>query len=310
MAYVKGSTILAADLNGLMSTINSVYGVGSGNYGYGQTAISTANVTAGSQVMGSHWTNLRSIINICSAHQGIAQTLMPPSGVLASGQPIVAHESSAPSNNTYDFDGIIANCAANRLVAAASSMTLTSSAHSVTRASTWSSTISTTVDVQFGSENNARYFFNSGGQIRFRVAHPNGTATQDDSWREIVNTMLGTLTMSATSVSISGVATSSLVPSLGFYNLAASAQTIFNGNDLGSGAYAGNDLTVTAQVLNRVGTNGGNGTAIRFVISMNDSHTGFYDSVSSGTNVSFSHYRATAYLAGIVTPTYATQVAF
>jgi hypothetical protein len=92
--------------------------------------------------------------------------------------------------------------------------------------------------------------------------------------------------------------------------MTTSPVTIFNGVNIGSGAYASNDLTITAQVLNRVGTNGGNGNGIRFVITMNDEHTGFEDNVSSGTNIAFDHYRPNLALSGMATPSYTTVSGF
>lgn len=309
MAYVKGNTILAADLNELLSTVRSVYGVGNGNRGYGQTAVSQSDVVANNIITADAWSNLRTIINTCANHQGTATTLLTPSGSFAAGQTVIAHESDAPSNNAYDLNGMVTAIDTNRLTAAVGSMTLTSAAHTVTRATTWgsggSATINCTVDVSFTSEDQARYFFNSGGEVRIRPTHSNTSGTQNQNWNSILSTKIGTMTLKAGSFSISGTQTAS-VTNTGFYGLTTTATSLFNGLNIGTGAYTANDFTVTAQVLNRVGTNGGNGNGIRFIISFIDEHTGTSDTVASGTNVIFDHYRATTHLTGIVVPTYAT----
>lgn len=311
MAYVKGNNILASDLNGFLATVRSVYGTGNGNRGYGQTAVTQNDVVAGSTIGAAEWTNIRTMINTCASHQGTATTLLPTSGLLATGQSIIAHEVDPPSSNAYDLNGVIANIDTNRLTAAGGSMTLTSSAYTVTRASSWgsgNSTITCTVDVSFTSEDQARYFFNSGGEIRIRPTHSNTTGLQNQNWNSLLSSKVGTMTMKASSFSITGTQTSA-VTSTGFYSLTTTASTIFNGTNIGTGAYASNDFTVTAQVLNKVGTNGGNGNAIRFVFLFRDEHTGVSDTVASGTNVIFDHYRATTYMTGIVVPGYTTQVA-
>lgn len=309
MAYVKGNTILAADLNGLLATARSVYGTGSGNRGYGQTAVSQIDVVANNTITAAAWNNLRTIINTCAAHQGTATTLLPPGSAFVAGQSVIAHEADAPSSNSFDLNGMTAAIDTNRLTAAVGSMTLTSAAHTVTRASSWgsggSATINCTVDVSFTSEDQARYFFNAGGEIRLRPTHSNTSGSQNQNWNSILSTKIGTMTLRAGGFSVSGTQTAS-VTNTGFYGLTTTATTIFSGLNIGTGAYSANDFTVTAQVLNRVGTNGGNGNGIRFVISFIDEHTGTSDTVASGTNVIFDHYRATTHLSGIVVPTYAT----
>lgn len=310
MTYVKGNTIVATDLNGFLATTRAVYGVGTGDKGYGQTTVTQADVASGDTISGTQWTNIRTMLVACANHQGTAQTLLPTSGLLVSGQTVTAHETGAPSSNTYDLDTVVTAIDTNRLTAAGGSMTLTSGAHSVTRGTTWSSSITTTVDVVFGSENAARYFFNSGGQVRIRFSHPNGVATQDNDWRTILGSKIGTLTIGATTASLSGSETASLTGSMGYYNMTTTAANVFAGTNIGGGAYSANDVSITAAVRNRAAVNGGNGDTIRFVITLDDQHTGSSDTVATGTQVLLDHYRATTYLTGIVVPTYSTVVAF
>jgi hypothetical protein len=310
MAYIKGNTILAADINAMLATVRSVYGTGTGNFGYGQTAITQNDVVAGQAIDADEWTNLRAMVEVCAVHQGTAIATLPTTGQFTAGQTVFAHEADAPSSNAKDLNSFVAAISTNRLTAAAGSMTLTSGAHTVTRATTWNASIATTIDVGFGSENAARYYFNAGGQIRIRGGHPTGGGSQDVNWRTILTSALGTLTINASSVSITGSSTGAVATTHGFYNMTTSPVTIFNGVNIGSGAYASNDLTITAQVLNRVGTNGGNGNGIRFVITMNDEHTGFEDNVSSGTNIAFDHYRPNLALSGMATPSYTTVSGF
>lgn len=306
MAYVKGDTITASDLNTFLTTVNSVYGVGNGNAGYGQTSLLAA-VASGATITSADWTSLRTMIAACATHQGTAVTSLMPSSVLAVGQSITAHEISPPSSNTFDLDSHVTAINTNRLVATPGSMSVIAGT-TVTRASAWPNTITCTVDVVWSTEDQARFFFNSGGQLRLNFVHPNGSGNQDTDWRNILVTKLGEVRLGAAATTNSGTV-SMAASSIGFYNLTTSAQAIITGTNVGTGAYAVNDISVTAQVLNKVGVNGGNGTTVRFVILLSDQYAG-PESVSTGTAVSISAYKATTYLTSIATPTYTVQTPF
>ena len=155
------------------------------------------------------------------------------------------------------------------------------------------------MDVHFSSEDEARYFFNSGGQMRVDLSHPAGTA-QDNDWSTSLGTRLGQVRMTYTATTSTG--TSALSSALGFYDLTGAYQTIIDGTDIGTGAYTTNDVLIEAKVLSVVGTNGGNGTTVRVRITLTDQHiNAFADSVSGGTLASFSVLKAT-FLSGIITP--------
>lgn len=313
MAYRKGDVIAAADLNGFLDTVRAVYGVGSGNRGYGQTTVTQENVVANTTVVAaSHWLNLRSMIAACANHQGTSIANLPPAGSFVAGETVYAHEQSSPSSNAYDLDSYISAIDTNRLTANPVSMTLSTSAFTLTRSSAWSTAITGVFDVDFGSENAARYFFNSGGEIRFRAVHPSGGTTKDADWRTIFTNAIGTMTLKASSFSISGTATSA-VSNTGFYGLgSASPTTIFNGQNIGSGAYSMNDVIVTAKVLNKAGVNGGNGTGIRFTVVFDDAYTNNVvaeTALLSGTTLHVDVLRATV-LTGIVAPSFTTVTSF
>lgn len=327
MTYQAGSTILAADFNNFLGTngtsayassgaaqekVGALYGVGYADRGYGQSAVSQAVVSANTSITSTHWTNLRSMISTIATHQGTSTTLLPPSGELASGQTIEAHESSAPTSDAYDINGMIALIDTNRNTANVGSMTLTSNAHTVTRASTWGSggseTINCTVDITWGSEDAARYFFNSGGEVRLVLSHSSTSGSQNQNWNTILSTGVGTITFSAHATARSGSSGSG--SAIGYYELTGSNQTIYNGTNIGTGAYSANDVTVQAQRLSYTGTNGANGTGIRIVVSLVDQHSGTSDTVASGTALNISHYRATTYLTGISAPSYSTVDGF
>jgi hypothetical protein len=184
-------------------------------------------------------------------------------------------------------------------------MTLTSNALTITRASTWgaaSGGITAVATVSFTSEDAARYFFNSGGEVRFAISHPTGS-TQNTNWNTAL-TNVGTVAFKAHSTTRTG--TAGTPTAIGYYELTTSDQSILSGA-IGSGAYSTNSIAVSARAATITGANGAKGSQIIFTITLTDSHTNaFSDICAAGTAVTFAHLKATAVLSGIVSPTFAT----
>ena len=70
MAYEVGGLIEATDYNTLINgtnKLNTTWSVGTGDAGYGQTAITTK--TAGNTVSATEWASLVNKLNIVSTHQ-------------------------------------------------------------------------------------------------------------------------------------------------------------------------------------------------------------------------------------------------
>lgn len=107
------------------------------------------------------------------------------------------------------------------------------------------STIRHSFTVDFASSENARYFFNSGGQIRFTASRTGGSVTgQNENWTQLLQAM-GTVIFNHNSCSgVTGSGTN-----IGFYNLTSNPQQVYTktaptGGVYGS-AYAQNDYTIT-----------------------------------------------------------------
>jgi hypothetical protein len=287
MTYATGSLITAADLNSYLTTVRNIYGTGTGDRGYGQTTYSQAALTSGSRINAAHWAALTNMYNACATHQGSSSTYTAP---VTGGRASILSSLAA---NVTAID-------TNRLTAASSDMTLTSGAGSSVRSGAWSTNIWTAIDVTWGSEDAARFFFNSGGQIRVRLTQPAGS-TQDTAWSTIF-TNIGTVTIGANSSSRSG--TAGTFTSTGYYQMPSTLTLMLNGADIGGGAYASNDVRISVNRLNYVGTNGGNGNGFRVQINMEDQHTGASDSVGTGTSALLDVYRCTSTLTGITAPTF------
>lgn len=327
MSYAQGSTIAASDYNGFTGGQNltvafasaaaaaqkasALLGVGYGDRGYGQTTPSLPVRVSGDAIAASDWANLRTAIATLASHQGTAVTQLPPSGDFVAGANVKAETTAATT--TYDFATMIANVDSNRFnTNSGASMTLTANALTISRASTWrwrSAGITCTANATFASEDAARYFFNSGGEIRFALSHPTGS-TQDNNWNAAL-AAVGTVAFKAHSTTRSG--TAGTPAAIGYYELTTSAQTILSGA-IGSGAYSGaystNSITVTAAATSITGANGAKGFQIQFVITLSDSHTNAWTVCAAGTAAVFSHLKATAVLSGIASPTISQVVGF
>src|SRR5262245_41761167 len=183
MAYGHGQTSRASDFNDHAASANSLWGTGSGDRGYGQGTLSVPAV--GTPIKGSDWTSLRTVLaNLCS-WQNTATTLLPPSGSVAAGAAITAF----PTGETPSIPDLFSLCDTNRLNYVVGNMTLTSSAASTTRGSTWDSFIQAGFSITFADENAARYFFNTGGELRIAFAHPNTSSSQDINWHDILDNL-------------------------------------------------------------------------------------------------------------------------
>lgn len=306
MAFRVGDIISAADLNTFVNDINNnLLGTGSGTTGYGQTLLST--VSPGQTITATQWRDLRNAIETAAVHQGTSVNI-PPLTELDPGDDVEAFESL--DGKPTDIDSSLAAVIANRLQSDPAQRS-TVSIGTATRTSAWSSTIDATVRVQFASEDDARFFFNTGGVIEFDGDHPNSGSqpNQDDAWRDIFDNYVGELQLNYNSFSRGG--TRGSVNSVGYYGLGTSFTTVYNGTNIGDGAYSSNDVTVQARVLNVTGTNGGNGDTVEFQITLSDDHpstSGSYDTVATGTNFDFRVQKASQYTIG--TPTFTESDSF
>ena len=309
MAYQIGNIIRASDYNAFVNQVSDIYGVGNGDRGYGETAIPLSTVNAGDVIASTEWTNLRNAIEVCAQHQGTPIPDLPPTGELATDEIVEAHESSSPTNNPFDFNSFVNAIDNNRFnIDGGASASLISGVQSHSRGSSWSATIDTVQRAEWPTEDDARFFFNSGGFIRVSFDHPNGSSPQDDNWRQVFND-IGVVTFTSTTTNVSG--TSGTSNNIGFYDLTSSFQRIYDGTDVGSGAYSANDVLVDARSINISGVNGGNGTGVELRITFQDQHTNvFSDSVASGTSVIIDELKADVILNNISSPTYSTQDTF
>jgi hypothetical protein len=193
MTYSVGGKVQATDYNGFASTntpnVNNIWSTGSGDSGYGQTALTT--VTAGVKVLASPWSGLISAINSMASHQGSTITAITP---VSTGNKILFLSALSTNLSTVNT---------NRLNATAVGSDITNSG---TRTTQWGpaagiTQLNSTVTVTFANANSLRYFFNAGGTIRISCSRSGGTALPaNTAWTNLCSN-IGTLGLPATSTS-------------------------------------------------------------------------------------------------------------
>lgn len=238
MTYSSGGLIQATDYNGFASTtsganVDSVWGAGSGDSGYGQSTI-LGTVSAGATVTATQWASLNSRISSMASHQGtsITSRTSPVAG------DIIAILSALNTDLT--------NITNNRGNAAASgsqftSWTGTSSKTSGTGSGNDPWTITFTHTITFADANSARYFFNGGGRIKWETSKTSTGTDADEGWNDLANTLVGdiyitggtgTQTIAGTgytgTTKIGGTGSpTTLATTTGFYDLTTSPVTIY-----------------------------------------------------------------------------------
>lgn len=202
MAYSSGSVILDDDYN-IFATgnaagtgdndtanINTVWGTGTGDKGYGQSNTVSA-VSAGSTITATQWSTLLTRMTSIANHQGTSITsISNPSA----GDTIEAY-AALQTNITNLFN--------NRLDAAANGTDITANG-TTTTTSSWDVSATTTKTVTFGSTEEMRHFFNAGGHIRMSFSRSGGTSSDKNTeWTDLLN-QVGTIVVcgSATSKTI------------------------------------------------------------------------------------------------------------
>ena len=265
MAVSVTDTITAAQYNGVQSRINTILGAGSGANGYGQ-AMASGQVVVGNTITAAQFDALRTDLNKANNHQSGANAGV---GDIAAGQVIGADTSGAATTEGFnDYDTATSTIETNRYNIDGGNATVEAGI-TAARTTTWNGVISHIFTVDFTDANARRYFFNSGGEIRFSAALSGQSGAKSNDWSTMLSNM-GTITMNYTSTSASGTGTDTVI---GNDELTGTYQTIFTRT--GSGVYAENDYNIAARYE---GT--GNKT-LRFRIQFRDDDVGDQQAVTN-----------------------------
>lgn len=281
MTYSVGGLIQATDYNGFVATsannIGNIWGTGSGDKGWGQTAI--AQVSVGGTVTATQWATL--VANLATAGQQTNSTLTSRT------QPVAGNTISILANVATDINTVTQN--RGNAVAVGTTVGTFSGTTSKTTATgsgqaAW--TITFTHTVTFADANSARYFFNAGGLVKLMYGKSSTGTDHDPDWNTFagqcgniflggyVNSqtanIAGTSYTGTTRINGGGGTQTTLATTTGFYQLTTTPVTIFQLNNATSPytpefirtqASVNSNTTPTVLTLTTVWSDDGTGVA-------------------------------------------------
>ena len=199
MTYSAGSTIVATDYNGFVSTnganVNGIWSTGASSSGYGEAALST--VAAAATITATQWATLNSKISAMASQQGttITSRTNPTAGDTIAILAALSTDITAITTNR-------ANAVASGAQYTAGTGTNSKTTNTGSADAAW--TITFTSTVTFPSANAARYFFNAGGRIKLQTSKSSVGNPGDAEWNDLATTLAG-------NIYITGVAASKTI---------------------------------------------------------------------------------------------------
>ena len=303
MSVNTGDIITAAQYNGLQSRVATIMGTGSGTDGYGQS-LTSSQVNAGADITALDMDGLRTDINKANNHQLGSNASIGNIGV---GEVVGAAASGTDPDNLdqtdkgfNDYDTAVGIIETNKFLLDAGNSSV-EAAISSTRTTAWNGVIEHVFTVTFADANQRRYFFNSGGEIRFSANLSGGNDPKGTDWATLLSNM-GTIKFNYTQTSATGTGTGS---NIGNNDLTTSYQTIFT--KTGSGVYAENDYNIAAKRDSN--------SVLRFRVQFRDDDAGDQQSFGAGSGPidedvegritsSIQQLRATGSNVSVATPAY------
>lgn len=273
--FDSNEIITAQNYNDLIADINQIYGTGNGDSGYGgkstnvvSGAVNLPSITAGDTVENEQWLDLRNAFADCASHQGtVLSSPLPLLANLEDGDevgfgpnaaPLFASLNGPPPNNVTELT-------TNRLNSDIANFETSTKLSSI-RTTTWNTSLTHEFTTSFNDSDHARFFFNTGGELRLSASRTGGSTTaQNQSWTDLLN--------GANPFIFSGTNYFALTTS--FVTLAtvyASSSTTY-----GNPAAPDNEknrMIIQARRDDAAGINGGNGSVIRIKIDFIDGFLG------------------------------------
>lgn len=275
----ESKKIQVADYNDMQSKVATVLGTGSLDNGWGQTVLSS-QVTVSNSVSVNDYSKLRyDIINAWQHIYGTTPTLNTPT----QSQKIKADALTEPYKQYESYANVIQ---ARKIVQPPISEAVTTVKTPQSYTGSWSTGLSATVTVDFTTREQARFFFNSGGEIRFTSTHAGSTgSTQNTTWASLLTQ----------SVPVFGGAKPEIGTSpanaKNFHRLTTTYQTWFTST--ATSPYATNTFKISARQKPT------DNSAIEFFVEWIDAHIGIGggpDTVSGTTSLNITTYRASGIL--------------
>ena len=247
--------ITAARINNLQSSIELILGTGSGQNGYGQTVTSAPVNSSGDIVEAADLNAIYADILKARVHQvgtgdiGIAEVIQnlnvvaEDTSFFVDDNGVTSDDPDGVKKGIEDFELLMTQVQADKALLHPSQAALESAITSA-RTSSWNGLIYHEVAVTFASAEAKRFFFNTGGEIRFSANNSSASTPKGLDWAQLCS-QVGTVKFSANSTT----STTGGGSSIGNYDLTSSFQNIYQkvGSGTYSAVYAGNIYTIKAR---------------------------------------------------------------
>jgi hypothetical protein len=257
MAYAQFGLIEATDYNNLINgsnQLNTVWSTGTGDAGYGQTAISA--VASTNTVTATQWATLINNLNSARAHQS------------GSGSGITAVTAGQTIDHLSTLQTQVNSAYTNRLTAVGGGTTLTgANFDAAVSSSTGLSSYTVDRTVTFASANAARYFFNAGGQLTLRLSAINSTDNGSESSFNRLVTGLGGVGLRArtnTGRSGTGITLNTNNTAHGYYNNVLNSPTTIVAVTDTTASYTASTASIRVFTASADTTNGAVGLSVTF----------------------------------------------
>jgi hypothetical protein len=264
MSYAQGSLIDAADYNGLIGsnsttagTINYVWDVGNGAFGYGQGAISV--VSAAGTVTATQWSTMLNALNRSLQHQSGAGASLGPVNYTA-GSTIIYFANVNTSVTTINTNAAL-------YTAQGTTTTGSNFDDAVSTAAALTAQAYGTRTVTFASANAARYFFNAGGQLNYVVSTPTAAGVgRNADFVGLIGGLggWGQRNTTATGRTGTGQTVNTNSTTFGYRNNAVNTWTSVVAITSTASTYTSDTAAIQVQTNSADTTNGANGLTVQF----------------------------------------------
>lgn len=237
--------VTASRYNDLQAKIANVLGNGSGQFGYGQTLVSS-QVAAETLIDSQHMSDLYTDMINARVHQVGS---IPNSVATVSAGQVIEEDSSdtGTGRGIIQYEDLADTIEANKdliYTADTSQSTITANKTSSSRTTAWAGVVDHVVTVTFASADARRHFFNAGGEIRFTAdLDPAASNGKNNDWNNLLAAM-GTVKFKSNNCTSDGSAPGTSF-NIGNFELTDSYQLVFQKD--GTGVYAENDYNISAK---------------------------------------------------------------
>lgn len=317
MVYQTGNSVKADDYKNLISKVNGVFGTGGinpstlvvdGSYGYGGNSINSPqdnldiNKAPLDPVTSNDWKELLGAYTDCADHQGTTLLdQLPVSSDMDTGDTIRAGSNASDPYYFQNLDPTVAVNNINDLIT--NHLTFNSANFSISLdvlptqiTTSWMSQIVHEFTVTFTTVDEARFFFNTGGQIIISASRSPGTSNAlNDDWTNF-------LSANGPAILDHGIMPPALTK--GYYDLTMDYVDVELLNVSSGAPFTVNNWMVHAKRVDAAPfANGGNGRIIKIRSQFNNVYGGTVD----GTFDSLINERkSTAIFNNVASPIYAT----